>query len=123
MRFRLRTLLIVTAWSGLISLGLGSPTPLWSGVVSIATLVTILCGLLMALYCTGTSRAMAIGYLLFCAGYLIHLTFLASWMSSSMADGSTSLWPLFFQLYEIIHPPKGLPIPLRNASRSSFTVI
>src|SRR5437867_6117 len=104
MRYRLRTLLIVTAWAGLVFLGLGSPTPLWSGVVAMVTLVTILSGLLMAFYCTGTSRAMAIGYLLFCAGYLIHLTFLAGWMSQSMSNGETSLWSLFFQLFEIVHP-------------------
>jgi hypothetical protein len=124
MRFRLRTLLIVTAWAALISLGFASPTHLWSGVVATATLVTILSGLLMAFYCTGPSRAMAVGYLLFCVGYLFHLTFLATWMSRAMDDGATtSLWSLFFQLYEIVHPPDGSPIQLRNANRFNFTAI
>src|SRR5262245_55284634 len=122
MRYRLGTLMIVTAWAALISLGLASPTPLWSGVVTIVTLVTILSGLLMAFYCTGTLRAMAIGYLLFCVGYLIHVTLLANWMSQ-MGNAATSLWSLFSQIYEFVHPPSGSPIALRNQSRSNFTAI
>jgi hypothetical protein len=124
MRFRLRTLLIATAWAGLVFLGLRSPSPVMSGIISTVTLVTILLAVLVTIYCTGTSRAMAIGYLLFCAGYLIHLTFLAGWMSRSMGDASISLWSLFFQLFEIVHPNNpSIPIPLRNASRSNFTAI
>lgn len=124
MRYRLSTLLFLTAWAGLISLGLASPTPLWSGVIAAVTLVTILSAMLVAVYCTGPSRAMAIGYLLFCAGYLIHLTLLAPWMSQSMGNAATTLWSLFHQLFEFLHPNSpSIPMPLRNESRSSFTAI
>jgi hypothetical protein len=103
MRFRLRTLLILTTWAGLIFLGFRSPTPGMSGVISVVTLVTILFAVLVLSFGRGTSRAMAIGYLIFCGGYLVHLTLLANWLSRAMADGQTSLWFLFYGLGDTVH--------------------
>ena len=41
-QFRIATLLITMAWVGLVSLGLRTPTPLWSGVIALLTLVAVL---------------------------------------------------------------------------------
>ena len=116
MQFRLRTLLIVTAWAGLAFLGLRSPSPVTSGIITTVTLVTILLAVLVTIYRTGTSRAMATGYLVFCVGYLVHTTLIATWMSEAMSGGATTPWALFFALFELIHQPT-------NEARSNFATI
>lgn len=124
MQFRLRTLLIVTAFSGLVFLGLRMPTPAMSGIISTATLITVLLAILFVVLCRGSARAMAIGYLVLCAGYLIYVTFLAHWLSYP-ASPIVSLWSLFHQLFEIIHPSRtsSVPAAARTFSQSHFTAI
>ena len=102
MRYRLRTLLVVMAGASFVFLGLRSPTALMSGLISVGALVTVLLALLMAMFSTGAARAMAIGYLIFCLGYLGHACvsgLIARWLGG----GSISLWPLFNGLYAWIH--------------------
>jgi hypothetical protein len=122
MRYRLRTLLIATAWAGLVSLGLRSPSPVMSGIISTVTLVTILLAVLVIIYRTGTSRAMATGYVVFCVGYLVHLV-IANWLSQSMNGGATTPWAIFYALFELIHQPTPAGIAATNEARINFTTI
>ncbi len=102
MRFRLRTLLIVIALAAFVCLGLRSPTSLMAGIVSIVTLATVLLAVLMATYCAGASRAFAIGYLVFCVGYLVHPA-IANWIGQSVAGEPAPAWTAFFELYILVH--------------------
>ena len=96
-QFRLGTLLIVTAWAGFVSLGLSTPIPLFSGMIGAVTLVANLGAILLAIYRTGRTRAMAIGFALFSGGYLMcH----SGW--PYMPTQSTILG-LFASLYYALH--------------------
>jgi hypothetical protein len=123
MRFRLQTLLLATAWAGLVFLGLRLPSPVMSGIISTLTLVTILLAVLVIIYRPGTSRAMATGYLIFCVGYLVHVALLAGWMSRSMSDGATTTWAIFFELFERIHRSSFTGNSATNEARGNFTTI
>jgi hypothetical protein len=99
MRYSLRTLLIVITWAGLVFLGLHSPTALMAGIISTITLATVLLAVLMATYRAGASRAMAIGYLVFCVGYLVHLV-IANWLNSgAMAPWTVAFMELFIRVH------------------------
>lgn len=102
MRYRLRTLMIVTALAGVFFLGLRSPTALMAGIVSTFTLATFLFGVLMAMYCTGASRAWAIGYLVFCVGNLLHPV-IADWTGEKLAGELSPARAAFFELYIRVH--------------------
>jgi hypothetical protein len=116
-RYKLRTLLIAIAWAGLISLGLRSPTALMAGIVSTMTLVSVLLAVLMTTYCVGTSRAMAIGYLVFCVGYLVHLV-IDNWISG----GEMTPWgTVFIQLYILIHGRGPTPSPMNTGGLNAFS--
>lgn len=116
MRYRLRSLLIVTAWAGLIFLGWRSPTALMAGIVSTITLVTVLLAVLMTTYCAGSSRAMAIGYLVFCVGYLVHVV-----IDNRISGGATTPWgTVFIGLYILVHGPGPLPSPMNAGGLNPF---
>ena len=102
MRFRLRTLLIVTALAGFVFLGLRSPTALMAGTVSTFTLATVLFAVLLATYSTGASRAWAIGYLVFCVGNLLH-PIIADWTGETLAGELSPARAAFFELYIRVH--------------------
>src|SRR5262245_21562855 len=70
MRYRLSTLLVAMAWVGLVCLALRSPSYWWSGVMFALLVLSLLTSVLVVIYRSGTSRAMAIGFLIFTAGYL-----------------------------------------------------
>jgi hypothetical protein len=101
---RLRTLLIVTALADLFFLGPRSPTSIMAGIVSTFTLATVLFAVLMATYCTGASRAFAVGYLVFCVGYLVHPA-IANWTGQSLPGETSPAWAAFFHLYILVHGP------------------
>ena len=105
-QFRLGTLLIATTWAGLVSLGLRTPTPLWSGVIAVLTLLTVLMSVLFLIYRTGRTRAMAIGFLVFCVGYLAYLAVLAGTLSDGLSSDATPVGGAFGLIFEIIHPPQ-----------------
>jgi len=105
-QFRLGTLLIATTWAGLVSLGLRTPTPLWSGVIAVLTLLTVLMSVLFLIYRTGRTRAMAIGFLVFCVGYLAYLAVLAGTLSNGLSSDATPVGGAFGLIFEIIHPPQ-----------------
>lgn len=103
-QFRIATLLIVMAWAGLMSLGLRTPTPLWSGVITVLTLLTVLIATLVVIYRTGRTRAMAIGFLVFSGGFLIDLAILAGTLSSGLSSDTTPTGRVFEVLFTSIHP-------------------
>jgi hypothetical protein len=71
-QFRLTTLLIATVWAALICLGLRTPTSLSSSLIAFLTLLTLLMAILVVVYRARRTRAAAIGFIVFCGGYLIY---------------------------------------------------
>ena len=71
MRYRLSTLLVAMAWVGLVSLALRSPSWFLSSVMFAIVVLGLLTAVLVAIYRTGQPRAMAVGFLVFTAGYLL----------------------------------------------------
>jgi hypothetical protein len=122
MRFRLRTLLIVITCVALTLVAAGSPTDFWSGAFVVITVVTLLVAILGALCSRGTRWAMAVGYLVFCGGYLVHVTLLADWQSRAMNNGTTTLWSLFRLLYDALHSGTRR-LPANQDTRANFSVI
>ena len=104
-QFRLATLLIATMWAALVSLGLRTPTPLWSGVIAVLTLLSVLFAVLLIIYRSGRTRAMAIGFLVFCVGYLTYLAVLAGTLSAGLSSDSTPVGGAFGWMFRGIHPP------------------
>jgi hypothetical protein len=102
-QFRIGTLLVAMVWAGLVSLGLRTPTALWSGVIAVLTLLTVLMAVLVVIYRTGRTRAMAVGFLVFCVGYLAYLAILAGTLNSGLRDDSTPIGEAFQLFYEAIH--------------------
>jgi hypothetical protein len=102
-QFRIGTLLIAMVWAGLVSLGLRTPTALWSGVIAVLTLLTVLMAILVVIYRTGRTRAMAIGFLVFGVGYLAYLAILAGTLSSGLSDPTTPVGAAFNFFYDGIH--------------------
>src|SRR5262245_54926359 len=104
-QFRLATLLIATVWAALVSLGLRTPTPFWSGVIAVLTLLVVMFAVLLVIYRIGRTRAMAIGFLVFCVGYLIYLAVLAGTLSAGLSSNSTPVGGAFQNVFQSIHPP------------------
>lgn len=104
-QFRLGTLLIATMWAALVSLGLRTPTALWSGVIAVLTLLAVLFAVLLVIYRSGRMRAMAIGFLVFCVGYLTYLAVLAGTLTTGLSSNSTPVGGAFAKMFQSIHPP------------------
>ena len=68
-QFRIATLLIAMVWVGLISLSLRNPTQIWSSAVGLATLLSSLTAIIVAVYRGAQTRAMAIGFVVFSLGF------------------------------------------------------
>src|SRR5437773_4680615 len=69
-QFRLGTLLLAMVWIGIACAALAMPTPFWAGTLLCLVLLSLLTGILLAIYRTGRSRAFAVGFLVFAGGYL-----------------------------------------------------
>jgi hypothetical protein len=109
-QFRIATLLTAMVWAGLMSLSLRTPTPLWSGLIAVLTLLAALVAILVAIYRTGRTRAMAIGFLVFSGGFLIHLAILAGTLSSGLSSDTTPTGHVFAALFAYIHPARQVSI-------------
>jgi hypothetical protein len=111
MRFRLRTLLILMIWVGFVSLALRMPTALLSGVISVLMLLAVLIAVLLVIYRTERTRAMAVGFLVFCVGYFAYVAFLSGTLSSGLSSHvSTPVGRASFQFFFVIHPDtSGVP--------------
>jgi hypothetical protein len=103
-QFRLGTLLVAMAWVGLVSLALRTPTVFWSGVIAAFTLLAVLLAVLVVIYRTGRTRATAIGFLVFCVGYLAYLGLLDGTLSAGLSSTTTPTGTAFMRLFEIVHP-------------------
>jgi hypothetical protein len=111
MRYRLRTLLILMVWVGFVLLSLRTPTALWSGVISVLTLLAVLLAVLLVIYRTERTRAMAIGFLVFCVGYLAYVAFLSGTLGSGLSShASMPVGRASLQFFFVIHPDtSGIP--------------
>src|SRR2546421_9332411 len=70
-QFRIATLFVAMIWVGLLCVGLRTPSPLWAGFATDLLLFAVLTGALVAVYRKGQLRAAAIGFVLFCGGWLV----------------------------------------------------
>jgi hypothetical protein len=69
LQFRLGTLLLATAWVGLVCLAVRAPTTLMAHLaLGMAALMT-LTAVLVAIYRSGQVRAAALGFAIFCGGF------------------------------------------------------
>ena len=71
-QFRLGSLLILVTLCGIACLGFKTPTAFWEAVVGFATSLAIFSAILFIIYRSGLTRAMAVGFVVFSAGYLLH---------------------------------------------------
>jgi len=75
-QFTLGTLLLVTAWAGLICVAVRDATEFWTVMVFLATFVFVFTNALACIYRTDARRAFAVGFLLFSVGYVVCITVL-----------------------------------------------
>jgi hypothetical protein len=71
MRYRIRTLLIAVVLAAVVCLALRAPSIWWSGSLFVALVLTWLTSILVAVYCSGSTRAMAIGFSVFSCGFVL----------------------------------------------------
>jgi len=102
-QFRIATLLILMVWAGLVCAGLRTPTRLWSGIISFLTLFVVLLVATVAIYRTGSQRAMAVGYILFCVGYLAYLMVLSGTLTNGLESEWTPSGGAFGVIFEHLH--------------------
>ena len=101
MRYRLRTLLIAMVLLGLFCVALRTPTEFWVGITLGLMLTMMLTSVLVAIHRSGPTRAFAIGFLLFSAGYLVGLAML----NSRVGGFNTPTHAFSEWLSARIHPP------------------
>jgi|SRR3954453_1413647 hypothetical protein len=70
-QFRIATLLIAMVWVGLVSLGLRTPTQILAGIIAVLTVLVLLVVILVSVFRANPIRATAIGFIVFCGGYLM----------------------------------------------------
>jgi hypothetical protein len=102
-QFRIATLLILMAWTGLVGAALHNPTRQWSGAIGVLTLIFLLISTLFTVYRKGQMRAVAFGFLLFCAGYLLYLMALSGTLTQGLESDWTPSGGAFGALFENIH--------------------
>jgi hypothetical protein len=118
-QFRLGSLLILVALSGVACLGFKAPTAFWEAVVGFATSLAILSAILFIIYRSGLTRAMAVGFVVFSAGYLIcsrhygHSQFLFWPFPWNGELGFPDSAPVL--LYQIMHNEQALAIRLNSS--------
>jgi len=109
-QFRLATLLIATAWAGVVSLALSVPNDLWSGVIAVSTLLIAFAAVLLMIYRTGRVRAMTVGFLVFCVGYLMYLALSSGSLGDGLRSHRTPCGAAFSALFSKIHPPQEVTV-------------
>jgi FtsH-binding integral membrane protein len=116
MRYRLRTLLILLAITGLGCAALRTPTVLWGFVVFLSLMLALLTSGLVAFHHRGATRAFAMGFLLFGACFLA-LTLIPS--NNLFSVGARAIAELF---YPTIHGPISDEISFKSSRRFSEIV-
>jgi len=102
-QFRVATLLALIAWAGMICLGLRTPMRLWSGVIGLLTLLVVLTAVIVAIYRRRAQRAMAVGFVLFCVGYLTYLGLLSGSLTNGLESDWIPIGSAFGAIFEKIH--------------------
>jgi hypothetical protein len=111
-QFRITTLLVATAGVGLVCAGLTSPNIWWEAAICGAALLSIFFVALISVYRKGNTKAIALGYLIFCGGYLVYYDVPRPTQSAIWSGWGTARWswtdsaPL--ALYQLMH---GDPVP------------
>lgn len=90
-------------WFGAVGAALRNPTRQWSGTIGVLTLIFLLTSTLVGVYRQGQIRAMAFGFVLFCAGYLLYLMALSGTLSQGLESDWTPSGGAFGTLFERIH--------------------
>jgi hypothetical protein len=85
------------AWTGLISLGLRAPTVLAATLIGLTTWLMVLTSILFATYRRGRTRATAIGFALFAAGFLMAggASIYGGWLGAPFGQLSTLVYLMF----------------------------
>jgi len=102
-QFRVTTLLALIAWAGTICIGLRTPMRLWSGLIGLLTLLIVLTAVIVAIYRRRAQRAMAVGFVLFCVGYLTYMGLLSGSLSSGLESDWIPIGSAFGAIFEKIH--------------------
>jgi hypothetical protein len=98
-------------WVGLVCLALRSPTNFWTGGLFLLTLLILLTMILVAVYRAGRTRAFAVGFLVFGAGYLACLAILAGSLNDALRQGWTPVGGVSQWLFSKLHPPIAVQQP------------
>jgi len=85
---------------GIFCVAFRTPTRFWAGASLALMLTLILTGVLVSIHRTGGTRAFAVGFVLFSAGYLVGLALLNSRFGFDTPTSSFGDW-----LSDRIHPP------------------
>jgi hypothetical protein len=85
-RYKLRTLLILLALTGFILAGLRTPTRQFAELSFVTSLISSLTSTLLVILLRGRSQAKAIGFLVFCGGYLLFFGLVAVTNANAMHD-------------------------------------
>jgi hypothetical protein len=72
-QFRLLSLIVFTTWAAFACVGIREPTAPWETLIRGFTLVSVMLTALIAIYRNGGQRAVALGYLIFCGGYIAYI--------------------------------------------------
>jgi hypothetical protein len=105
MQYRLRTLLIVIAWIGLMLVALRAPTEFWSAVIEATTFLAVATAALVVIYRTGVTRAMGVGFLIFSTGWLAYnLVVMFTFRSSTWLDLQNPITKWLYALFTHLHP-------------------
>jgi len=96
-QFRLAALFMAMAWTGLISLGIRTPTALSATIIGLATWLIVFTAVLIAIYRRRRTRATAIGFALFAAGFLMAggVPIYGGWLGAPFGQLSTLVYLLF----------------------------
>jgi len=108
MRYKLRTLLVVMAWSAVVAAALARPTHGWYGVIFLLALVTILTSVLATIYCVAEKRAFAVGFLVFSIGYLLARTLVTGSLDEAIYSGWAPLQEVWDWLFNRMHSASDL---------------
>jgi hypothetical protein len=103
-QFSLLTLLIAMTWVGLVCVALCSPSELWTGLIFVLAVGSLLVASLCIVYRTGRARAFAVGFVIFGTTYL----YVSMGDTPDVADAHTQLpttrWGI--ALYTLLHGDK-----------------
>ena len=100
-QFSLFTLLLAMTWMGLVCVALVSPRELWTALVYVVAIGSILVASLCIVFRTGRARAFAVGYVIFAATYLLYCSEDTAPVPEVGAQLPTTRWGI--ALYALLH--------------------